>query len=75
MTGPYETERQARADVEHVHGEAALRQHLIDACQTAGVTLGAYDLRIISWLAGWEPETVQVVVGLIQRARQSGFDN
>lgn len=76
MTGPYDSERQARADVEHVgHHQDALRQHLVDACAEADVALGAYDERIIGWLAGWEAETVQVIVGLIRRAYQSGFDN
>jgi hypothetical protein len=33
--------------------------------------MGQY-CRILAWLAGWEPETVQVVVGLIGRAAQGG---
>jgi hypothetical protein len=32
------------------------------------VDLGAYDLRIVSWLAGWERQTVAVVAGWVQRA-------
>jgi hypothetical protein len=36
------------------------------------VRLGAYDRRILAWLAGWEPDTVQVVVGPIGRAAQGG---
>lgn len=75
MIGPYDTEEQARTAVEHVgRGEPALRRHLLDTCAEAGVPLGAFDLRIIDWLAGWEPETVQVVAGLIQRAHRAGLD-
>lgn len=42
--------------------------HLEDACASAGVELGAYDRSILEWLAGYEPSTVQVVIGLIRRA-------
>ncbi len=38
----------------------------------AGVDTGEYDDRIISWLAGWEPETVAVIAGLIGRAYEAG---
>lgn len=36
-----------------------------------GVVLGAYDERILTWLAGWEVSTVAVVVSLLWRARQA----
>ncbi len=35
----------------------------------AGVPLGAYDTRILTWLAGWDNPTVATVVSLIRRAR------
>jgi hypothetical protein len=38
------------------------------ACTAAGVTLGAFDERILTWLASWEPATTQVIVGIIHRA-------
>ena len=38
------------------------------ACEGADVELGAYDLRILAWLAGWEPQVCAVVAGLITRA-------
>ncbi len=41
---------------------------LTDACAAAGVELGAYDRRILRWLAGWEPTTCAVVAGIIARA-------
>lgn len=85
--GPYETERQARAEkfpreayARHRVGRdaptdanAAALAHLVAACEAAGVELGAYDLRILRWLAGWEPETVQVVMGLVGRAHAAGL--
>lgn len=41
------------------------------ACAEAGVELGAFDRRIVSWLAGWEASTVEVVIGLITRANRT----
>jgi len=37
-----------------------------------GVELGAYDRRILDWLAGWDTSTVAVVVSLLHRARAAG---
>lgn len=54
-------------DPERVTDKAAWR-HLTAACEAAGVKLGAFDRRILGWLCGWEPETVQVVIGIISRA-------
>ena len=83
-TAPYETWRQARADVTRVYaqcehssqrgvlGEANLAQ-LREACDQASVRLGAFDARILAWLAGWEPETCAVVAGLITRAYAAGL--
>jgi hypothetical protein len=31
------------------------------ACDAAGVELGAFDRRILSWLSGFEPETAAVI--------------
>jgi len=42
------------------------------ACEGADVELGAYDLRILAWLAGWEPQLCAVVAGLITRAGSHG---
>ncbi len=66
--GPYETERQARADVADVYEQyrysavhGALTEVnlslLVDACERTDVALGAFDKRILSWLANWELET------------------
>jgi hypothetical protein len=38
------------------------------ACQDAGVTLGAFDVKVLTWLANYEPETCAVITGLITRA-------
>ena len=83
-TTPYETERQAAADVAGIYaqcdrsnrrgvmGEANLA-YLRDACDRATVSLGAFDTRILAWLAGWEPETCAVVAGLVTRAYAAGL--
>jgi hypothetical protein len=82
--GPYETEQQARADVAHIHEQArrsirrgvlaeANHARLMDACQDAGVTPGAFDAKILAWLANYEPETCAVVTGLIKRANTAGL--
>ena len=74
MTEPYETERQAREAARHITDsppgswQDGLQRLLEDACTVAGVQLGAYDQRILRWLAGWEPATCAVVAGLISRA-------
>jgi hypothetical protein len=82
---PYETRRQARADVTGIYaqrgrsnqrgmmGEANLAS-LRQACDQASVTVGAFDTRILAWLAGWEPETCAVVAGLITRAYAAGLN-
>jgi hypothetical protein len=81
--GPYETEQQTRADVACVYEQSrrstlrdALAEanyaYLINACERAGVELGRYDARILTWLANWEPETCAVVAGLICRSHAVG---
>jgi hypothetical protein len=47
-------------------------QHLIATCDDRGVALGAYDVKILTWLAGYEAATVQVVIGVISRAYAAG---
>jgi hypothetical protein len=88
--GPYETEEQAlaasavkavyrayRAGITSLHdGSVDL---LLSACEKAGVVLGAYDRRILIWLAGFEPQAAAVVAGIINRAaarppREVAFD-
>ncbi|MGH3868251.1 MAG: hypothetical protein ACRDQ4_19460 [Pseudonocardiaceae bacterium] len=36
-----------------------------------GVQLGAYDKRIVSWLAGWDVPVVAALVSLLCRARHT----
>ncbi len=48
------------------------RAQLEMACDRAGVQLGDHDRHIVAWLCGWEPETVQVIIGLIARAHAAG---
>jgi len=76
MSGPYETERQAAGAARHIYDSppgtgawgAGNHRLMEDACTAAGVQLGAYDQRILLWLAGWEPATCAVIAGLITRA-------
>ena len=83
--GPFETERQAldtpavRAvytTFEAAPGPGRMQPPnlamLRAACEEADVELGTYDLRILAWLAGWEPQICAVVAGLITRARSHG---
>lgn len=78
---PIETADQARRHpaVELAHGLArettrrgvlAEQSHkiLCSALSEAGVEVGFYDHRIITWLAGYEPETCAVIASLITRA-------
>ena len=78
---PFETEQQVRElpSVRAVYdafsrdpgpGKMAPHNHrmLCEALSAAGVELGAYDHRIVSWLATWEPQTVAVIAGWVQRA-------
>jgi hypothetical protein len=79
--GPFETEQEARElpavraiyNAMHVStrpGVMATGGHklLDEACTAAGVELGAYDHRILLWLAGFEPHSCAVIAGLITRA-------
>jgi hypothetical protein len=76
--GPYETERQAADAVRHIIDSPAeawrdgMQRLLEDACTAARVKLGAFDHRIVLWLAGWEPSTCAVIAGLIARAHEAG---
>lgn len=45
---------------------------LLNACENAGVEVGAYDLRTLAWLAGMEDSAAQVIIGLISRAYAAG---
>jgi len=83
-TTPYETERQATAAVAGIYANCELSNQrgvmgeanlafLRESCDQAGVALGAFDTRILAWLAGWEPETCAVVAGLVTRAYAAGL--
>lgn len=81
MSVPLETASQARAlpEVRAIYAamHASVRrgvmaglghQVLCQACAGAGYGVGAFDDRILRWLAGFEPESCAVVAGLITRA-------
>jgi hypothetical protein len=53
--------------------------HLAEAVQAAmlaaalsGIELGAWDRRIVAWLAEWETSTVLTVVSWVARSRAVG---
>ena len=75
--GPFETEREARAAAHQVvrpeYGWSILHKSqnrfvLEQACETAGVELGAYDRQVLDWLSGFEDSVCAVVAGLVARA-------
>lgn len=47
---------------------AEQRQVLLDVLAEAGFELGAYDLRLVEWLAGWDWSTVATIASWIKRA-------
>ena len=82
--GPFDTEQQVRGlpAVQAVYaafdadpGVGKMAPHnlrlLLDALAEAGVYVGAYDIQIAQWVAGWEPQTVAVIAGWVQRAGQA----
>jgi hypothetical protein len=79
--GPYARRDEAIADCQplaetsrtrgNAQTTAASHQRLTNALAKAGVTLGAFDRDIAAWLARWEPDTVQVVIGWVERAHAS----
>jgi hypothetical protein len=77
-SGPFHTEREARASVAHILSSPAESSAdgcfrlLEDACGAAGVELAAYDSYVLVGLAGQPPAAVAVVRGLILRAHESG---
>ena len=81
MSGPFETERQARELPEvravYVAAHASTRRGVLaegsrrllgQALEAAGVSMGRYDDRIAEWLSGWEPQMCAVVAGWVTRA-------
>ena len=50
----------------------AAEQQRILAEVLAGVELGAWDQRMVAWLAGWDAATVLTVASWIVRARERG---
>jgi hypothetical protein len=47
---------------------AANLRMLLDALVEARVIVGAFELQILEWLAGFEPATCAVIVALLSRA-------
>lgn len=79
LEGPFATERQAAEAARTLGGPLRdgwsilsaeqNRRLLNEACDSARITVGAYDQRILDWIAGFEDSTCAVIAGLITRAR------
>lgn len=80
--GPFQTECEASAAARAAAGEpehptaVANGRLLWRELGSAGVEMGAYDQKVVEWLAKWEPATVAVIAGWVNRAavRQNGTD-
>jgi hypothetical protein len=81
--GPFESERQAHAaaiaaippeDGRLILRDSQNRQLIEDACAAAGVALGAFDRRIVDWLAGFDDSDCAVFAGFIRRAWLAGLE-
>jgi hypothetical protein len=83
--GPFENEDQALATPEAARmraafdanpgpgaGDAGRLKVITSACETAGVTLGAYELRFLQWISQWETAQAVALAGIIRRAAQPG---
>ena len=79
--GPFETDDQARMlpEVRAIHeafragtGDLSGERMMLDACEAAGIRLGAYDARILHWVAGFEVQDCAVIAGIIRRAHEAG---
>lgn len=76
MSGPYEAEYEATAEVRDVyagyHKRGVMREktlnRLLRTCTDHGLEVGSYDREVLRWLAGQKPEAAQVIVGLVSRA-------
>lgn len=62
---PWDDARRAR----HLEENQAL---ILNELAAAGVELGAYDLRIVGWMADWEYSTLVTVASWIRRAHATG---
>lgn len=83
MPGPYATERDVYPETRPLYETARTsrdfcsltslnRARLLTTCAENGVRLGEFDHRILAWLAGFEPETCQVIADIIRRAHIAG---
>jgi hypothetical protein len=84
-SGPFETEREVLESptVQAIYAElgrtpvpgeltAANLKMLLDAVSIAAVSVGAYDVDVLEWLAGHDPQVCAVIASLITRASEVG---
>ena len=65
VRAPFDVRRPVVRDVAAVRADYLLALHE----PFDGIPFGAYDERMLSWLAGWDVPTVGTVVSLLHRAR------
>lgn len=79
--GPFETEAEARAAAHKIIppepgwsilSEDQHRELLEQICAESGVELGAFERRILGWLANWEDATCTAIAAIITRAHEAG---
>lgn len=76
MSGPYEAEHEAAAEVRDVYAgyhkrgvmKAKTLDRLLGTCAEHRLEVGSYDREVLRWIAGQKPEVAQVIVGLVHRA-------
>ena len=85
-TGPFETEGETRdaagwqdVDVDPTDNErwrearkAAKASRIRQVLDRTATPVGAYDKRLLTWVTTWEPEVIEVIAGLIERAYEQG---
>jgi hypothetical protein len=77
VIGPFRTEADTRPVTRPIYEaadglKAGNLRLLKETIADAHVETGEFDDRTLDWLAGWEPFTVAVIAGLIDRAYEAG---
>jgi hypothetical protein len=69
IPGPIETDPSGRLGPDSIASARQMLDTVLDELRAADVELGAYDWRIIAWLAAWwDQPTIAVLASLLHRA-------
>jgi hypothetical protein len=72
---PFNVADDERRNISHTDVDAWQKDRVTALLEALdGIEIGAYDRRIIEWLAGWEISTVGTIVSLLHRARAAGAE-